>query len=260
MRRIFPCPVRVPPLASSRTAKYIAAMIQEGDSFDYNKWLKRVCEEEAEAKRVDAAGVSGELVAAQIANPIKTSDRQLARTSPALSSIPKTLLRTRRRHQEAQSKTAKARLRRWLERVRGALEDFQSNRRRDGVYGYLEAVFAIVEAYRVRRRTKKLFRQVFKFADLPFDKNANPFTAVIRCTSNDGVYNKTINKWARALRYVARSKVAPAQLKAFRIWESAGVRAQVTPLGSKLRKTLGMRFPPMPVWPITNEKQQKRNF
>jgi hypothetical protein len=50
---------------------------------------------------------------------------------------------------------------------------------------YLEAVFAIVEHYKVRRRTKKLLRHSFKFANLPFDKNANPFTAVIRCTCDD---------------------------------------------------------------------------
>jgi hypothetical protein len=216
--------VRVPPLASSRTAKYIAAMIQEGDSFDYNKWLKRVCEEEAEAKRVDAAGVSGELVAAQIANPIKTSDRQLARTNPAPSSIPKTLLRTRRRHQEAQSKTAKARLRRWLEKVRVAWDDFQSNRRRDGVYGYLEAVFAIVEHYRIRRRTRRLLRHAFEFADLPFDRNADPFSAVIRCTSGNTADAKMISKWSRALRYVARSKERDSGLRTF-MKEVGGVNA-----------------------------------
>ena len=50
------------------------------------------------------------------------------------------------------------------------------------MYGYLEAVFAIVEHYKVRRKTKKLLRHAFKFADLPFNKKADPFTAVVRCT------------------------------------------------------------------------------
>ena len=67
--------------------------------------------------------------------------------------------------------------------------------------GILEAVFAIVAHYKVRRKTKKLLRHAFKFADLPFDKNADPFTAVIRCTCDDNVDSKTISKWARALRY-----------------------------------------------------------
>ena len=83
------------------------------------------------------------------------------------------------------------------------------------MYGYLEAVFAIVEHYKVRRKTKKLLRHAFKFANLPFAKNANPFTAVIRCTCDDEIDSKTISKWARALRYAGRCKEPGARLKAF---------------------------------------------
>ena len=92
------------------------------------------------------------------------------------------------------------------------------------MYGYLEAVFAIVTHYKVRRRTKKLLRHAFKFANLPFDKNADPFTAVIRCTCDDNVDSKTISKWARALRYVAHCKVPPTRLKMF-MKEAGGVNA-----------------------------------
>jgi hypothetical protein len=52
---------------------------------------------------------------------------------------------------------------------------------------------AIVSHYKVRRRTSKLLRHAFEFAELPFDKNANPFTAVIRCTSNGNADGKTIS-------------------------------------------------------------------
>ena len=92
------------------------------------------------------------------------------------------------------------------------------------MYGYLEAVFAIVEHYKVRRRTKKLLRHAFKFADLPFDKNANPFTAVIRCTCDDEIDSKTISKWARALRYVAHCKAPGTRSKTF-MKEVGGVNA-----------------------------------
>jgi hypothetical protein len=61
-------------------------------------------------------------------------------------------------------------------------------------------VFAIVAYCKVRRRTKKLLRRAFEFAELPFDKNADPFTAIIRCTSDDNADSKTTSKWARALR------------------------------------------------------------
>jgi hypothetical protein len=76
-------------------------------------------------------------------------------------------------------------------------------------------VFGIVEHYRVRRRTKRLLRHAFEFANLPFDKNADPFTAVIRCTSDDSVDSKTISKWSRALRYASRRKEPGMRLKTF---------------------------------------------
>jgi hypothetical protein len=112
---------------------------------------------------------------------------------------------------------------RWLERISRAWEDFQASRTRDAVYGHLDAVFAIVEHYRVRRRTKRLLRHAFKFAALSFDRNADPFTAVIRCTSED-IDSKTVSKWARALRYVTRCKETEMPLKTF-MKEAGGVNA-----------------------------------
>ena len=53
-------------------------------------------------------------------------------------------------------------------------------------------------------------------ANLPFDKNANPFAAIIRCTCDDEIDSKTISKWARALRYVSVNARSPeTRLKAF---------------------------------------------
>jgi hypothetical protein len=113
---------------------------------------------------------------------------------------------------------------RWLERISRAWEDFQASRTRDAVYGHLDAVFAIVEHYRVRRRTKRLLWHAFEFAGLPFDKATDPFTAVIRCTCNDNVDSKTVSKWARALRYVAHCNVPRTRLKMF-MKKTGGVNA-----------------------------------
>ena len=55
----------------------------------------------------------------------------------------------------------------------------------------------------------------FKFANLPFDKSAEFFTAIIRCTCADRADSKTISKWARALQYVAHCKVPRTRLKMF---------------------------------------------
>ena len=117
-----------------------------------------------------------------------------------------------------------ARIRRWFEEILDVWNQFQTSRSRDAVYGYLEAVFAIVTHYKVRRKAKKLLRHAFKFAELPFDRNADPFTAVIRCTSDDNADSKTISKWARALRYVARCKEPGTRVRAF-MKEVGGVNA-----------------------------------
>ena len=204
---------------SPRTTKYIEAMVREGDNFDYYKWLKEVREEEARVKQFVATHSSGELVAAEIGKPMgPSSDNQHLRPKPVLPLIPKKLLvptAIRRPHRHAKSQTPKARIRRRLEKVRAASGEFQASRSRDAVYDYLESVFAIVEHYRVRRRTHRLLQHAFKFANLPFDKNAGAFSAVIRCTSDRYIDIKTISKWARALRYVARCKKPDTGLKKF---------------------------------------------
>ena len=76
--------------------------------------------------------------------------------------IPRSLWQS---HRAPKSKAPEISIRQRLEKIR----EFQASRARDAVYGYLEAVFAIVEHYKVRRNAKKLLRHAFKFAELPFD-------------------------------------------------------------------------------------------
>jgi hypothetical protein len=211
------CPDRAN-LWSARTAKYIESLVREGDNFDYDQWLKRVREQEAEAKQAPAANTPRDVVAPRIDDPINTPDSRNVKPSlgPALISKPALNPRALRRpHRQAESQTRKTRLRRWLEKIHGAWDDFQASRARDAVYGYLDGVFAIVAHYRVRRRTNRLLRHAFEFANHPFDQNADPFSAVISCTSGNAVDTKMISKWARALRYVARCKKPDTDLKKF---------------------------------------------
>jgi len=214
-------------LMSPRTVKYIEALARESDNFDYDQWLKTTREEEALATRGQTAITCREVVAAQVDDLINTSDSRDTRPILCPAPISKSALSPRalrRLLRQAKSKTPKARLMRWLERISSAWDDFQASRMRDAVYGYLDAVFAIVEHYRVRRRTKRLLRRASEFSGLPFDKQADPFTALIRCTSADEVDNKTISKWARALRYVAHCNVPRTRLKMF-MKKAGGVNA-----------------------------------
>jgi hypothetical protein len=218
---------RAPPLLSPRTANYVAALIRQGDNFDYYKWLHRAREEQSQATQVPATFSSDKIKAVEIDPLIVTPDcrRPWSNSGQALiaraAPLPRAIYRL---HRETGDKTPKAQLRRRLEKVRDAWDDFQASRVRDAVYGYLGTVFAIVEHYKIRRRTKRLRRHAFQFASLPFDKTVDPFTAVIRCTCDHSADSKTISKWARALRYVARCKAPQTRLKTF-MKEAGGVNA-----------------------------------
>jgi hypothetical protein len=188
---------------TGRTAKYVEAMTREGKSFDYKKWLREVREEEAKAKRVASASNSSEPTmsdAAQIKSAPNSAVSAVTVNNVATSRNPSSQTGS------PNSETSKKSLQKRLIHVRHAWDDFQETRDRDAVYEYLRAVFSIVQHYRWKGRTKKLIRRAFKFAGLPFDKNADPFAVIIRCTCEQQLDCKTISKWSRALRYVARVK------------------------------------------------------
>jgi hypothetical protein len=205
-----------PPLLSPRTADYVSALIREGGKFDYYRWLQQVRGEEARAKQSQQTSTSGETVAKEIAPPIARPDSW--RTWPRSMRLARHVAISKgkfRLNQGCAGTLSAARIRRRFEKIRDVWNQFQASRARDAVYGYLEAVFAIVTHYKVRRRTKKLLRHAFEFANLPLNNSPDLFTAVIHCTSGDAVDKKVTSKWARALRYVAHCNVPRTRLKMF---------------------------------------------
>jgi hypothetical protein len=216
--------IKGPSLLSPRTADYVAALIREGDSFDYCEWLEQVREKEARAKecpqtvfRRNTPEEIGDVLGTFAGR--KPSPHLRLFNKHAFGSIRMTRLRRKTLHSSSGTRI------RWrLERISSAWDDFQASRTRDAVYGYLDAVFAIVEHYRVRRRTKRLLRRAAKFSGLPVENNADPFTVVIRCTCADRADSKTISKWARALRYIAHCNVPRTRLKMF-MKKAGGVNA-----------------------------------
>jgi hypothetical protein len=231
-------PFRNPSLMSARTVKYVEAMIRQGDDFNYDKWLKKIREEETEAKQLSAVSISGQAGATgQIANPVdKSANRDaLPHSARALLRpipVPRVLSRRTRKMCDKQPK---ARVRRWLQKVQLAWDEFQANRGRDAVYDYLQAVFAIVMHFKVRRRTKRLLRHAFSYSDLLIDKKSDPFATIIRCTCGGAADNKTISKWARALRYVAECKEPGTRLKAF-MKQAGGVNECAAAYADKRRR------------------------
>jgi hypothetical protein len=206
-------------MLTGRTAKYVEAMIREGKDFDYYRWLRQVREEEAQLKSV-AVSTSVQPIAPGPDHPAKIAQKPGEFIDSATADNEKQKLAVGPAIEEAghRGKSAgkpKKSLRQRLGDVCNAWDDFQETRDRDAVYGYLRAVFSIVKRYNGRHRTKKLMRRAFKFAGLPTDMNADPFAAVIRCTCEHKLDNKTISKWSRALRYVERVKKRRHQLTPF---------------------------------------------
>jgi hypothetical protein len=200
-----------------RTAGYVDAILRKGDEFDYFRWLRRVQQEEGRLKSVaaptsvqlNAPGPGQSLTITQ--NPGEFRDSETAYKEKHKSAVRHTIQGAGHRSKIAAPKKSP---RQGLGDVCNAWDDFQENRDRDAVYGYLRAVFSIVRHHDGRRRTKRLMRCAYTFAGLPIDIKADPFAAVIRCTCEHKLDNKTISKWSRALRYVARFKKR-TPLKAF---------------------------------------------
>jgi hypothetical protein len=221
-------------LMSARTAEYVEALIREGDNFDYDAWLKRVRQEEADPKQRSTPSNSSQ-AATKMGNPVAASHLGRGTAAPMARTVP--VPRTMRRSvRDLRGTTSKERLRQWLEKVQVAWRQFQGNRARDAVYDYLEAVFAIVLHYKVRRRTKRLLRAAFRFADLRFDKTADPFIAVVRCTCGGAADNKLISKWARALRYAGKRKPPEMRLTEF-IKANGGLNECTRQLVSQRKKS-----------------------
>ena len=123
---------------SPRTARYVEAMISEGEHFDYRTWLRRVREEEAQSKQVPVVFSSGEAVASEIGDLTNMSEHvgALGNSGSALQAklapIPRTVYRS---DDKAKTEGPKARLSQRLVMVCNAWDDFQECRKRDAVYG-----------------------------------------------------------------------------------------------------------------------------
>ena len=100
-------------------------------------------------------------------------------------------------------------------KVCDAWDELQEDRSRDAIYPYLRRVYAIVRRYRGRRETRELLRSATKIAGLPYDRNADPFATIIRCTCEQKLDAKAVSKLARALRYAAYRNRPPRRLKMF---------------------------------------------
>jgi hypothetical protein len=98
-------------------------------------------------------------------------------------------------------------LERDLERVHGAWDDCQADRRRDAIYGYLKAVYDLVNWWSAERAEVDRARQALRLRGLLPWPREDVYAALIRCTADPARADKrTRSKWNRVLRYAKTQK------------------------------------------------------
>jgi hypothetical protein len=103
-----------------------------------------------------------------------------------------------------------------LQRVRNVWDECQSNRDRDAIYSYLNAVYDLVSWWRVEGRELDRARQALRLERLDAFDHEDPFAAVIRCTADPAKADKrTRSKWSHVMRYAVEHKELPEPLGTF---------------------------------------------
>jgi hypothetical protein len=104
-----------------------------------------------------------------------------------------------------------------LLRLEDEWETYQTTRDRDGIYGYLAAVFELVRWWKHERKSVEYGNRALSIQrrqSVP--KIAEPFAAVIFCTADpEKVDYKMRSKWSRVLRYAAVYKDLDEPLRDF---------------------------------------------
>jgi hypothetical protein len=132
-------------------------------------------------------------------------------------------------------------LERDLERVHDAWDDYQTDRRRDAIYGYLKAVYDLVNWWSAERCEVDRARQALRSRGLLPWPREDVYAAMIRCTADPARADKrTRSKWSRTLRHVKMEKDEGEALTAF-IKRSGGVNECNARYGRRLRRLAARR-------------------
>jgi hypothetical protein len=132
-------------------------------------------------------------------------------------------------------------LERDLERVRGAWDDCQTDRRRDAIYGYLKAVYDLVSWWSAEKCEADRARQALRLRGLLPWPREDAYAAMIRCTADPVRADKrTRSKWSRVLRYVKMQKDEKEPLAEF-IKRKGGINECNARYGRSLRRLAASR-------------------
>ena len=94
-----------------------------------------------------------------------------------------------------------------LLRLQNEWETVQASRDRDAIYGYLAAVFELVEWWDQEGKAGNRAHRALHLRGRKSFREVEPFATIIYCTSDpDKVDERTRSKWSRVLRYAAEYK------------------------------------------------------
>ena len=128
-----------------------------------------------------------------------------------------------------------------LERVRGAWDDCQTDRRREAIYGYLKAVYDLVNWWSAEKCDVDRARQALRLRGLLPCPREDVYAAMIRCTADPTRADKrTRSKWSRVLRYAKMEKDEAEPLAEF-IKRKGGINECNARYGRCLRRLAATR-------------------
>lgn len=192
---------------SERTTRYVEAPVRDGSAFDYQTWLRDIKDAAARSaapNRQETQSRSFEIPGKDALRPDAPVEHRL--TSADQHPGPSRQLGPIRRFADrtSQRRGGKASIERCLKEITSAFDQWQRTRDRNAVYAYLKPIFALVKLYERRGRVRSLVVTAQGLAGFSLDRAADPFSVVLKTTCRGKLDNKTVSKFARALRYASR--------------------------------------------------------
>jgi hypothetical protein len=143
-------------------------------------------------------------------------------------------LDTQTRNPKVEVPYSDAALRQDLQRIRTLWDQSQANRRRDAIYSYLGAVYAVVRWWAAEARENDRSRRALRLLQLEASDREDPFAAIIRCTADPSKADKrTRSKWSRVMRYAAAYKLDSEPLEQF-VKRKGGINSCVARFSRRL--------------------------
>jgi hypothetical protein len=202
-------------LPSRQKIEYLEQLARAINVPDYEAWLARVRQEEA-AERAEPNTTLAAGHGADNASHV-VRERTGIRQAPRRIVAPQGGSRAgnSKRFGKNARNAAEVSLSAQLFRVCDVWEEILEDRRRDGIFRFLKAVYRLVTRCQREGRAKELLHSALKIAGLPANENAELFSTVIRATCDGKLDPKSVSKLSRALRYAAYRERPPRMLIEF---------------------------------------------